>query len=439
MTYTSLRSSTLLLVSALAACSDDATGDPSTSTTEASAPGSTGDSSTSTGDDTPTTAASDPPGTASSGDATSTSTSATSGTTESSSSGEPGTTTDATTGEPAGWHPPDCASVTGTGAVTFSHDEGATLAPMDQMIVPVHYTFGLVALGEPGRLLAGSGGEILASDDYGCSWHSIGEASGGNTPAVILHAAGATRAYGYGENDSVLVRVDDEMVTPLKSPSGPDGLVGLGVDPDDPDHVRIGDYLGKMWDSVDAGAQWSPIGTVAVETLAYRFAFDPHDLDHVVVGALGEGVLVSHDAGAMWQPATGLGPGDANGFHVVVSPVDGDIVWVEGLDLEEPDESMSRHIWRSEDGGLTFTAAVDADDATLYNGNHMFAHPTDGDVLYFVFGSNYQNYGTDVFRYEHAGGTITTTHNKWHDTVLAFLPGDPAWMFLGLSIEPGGG
>ena len=230
------------------------------------------------------------------------------------------------------------------------------------------------------------------------------------------------------------------MITKLTSPAGQEGIVGLGVDPDDPDNLRIGDSAGRLWDSNTAGMTWEPAGTPAfMGSLAYRVAFDPQDIDHVLVGALAKGVLVSQDGGQKWTTATGLGSGNFNGFNLVVSPVDGDIVWVEGLDLGDPNEATSRHIYRSEDGGLGFVAVIDADEATLYNGNHLFAHPTDPALLYFVFGSNFGNYGTDLYRYDHAADTIDLTHNKWHDTIIEFLPGDPSVMYLGLSIEPGGG
>jgi len=311
---------------------------------------------------------------------------------------------------------------------------------MDQTITPVTYTFGLVALGKPGAMLAGSGQKLLASADAGCSWHEIGPGAGPNTPAMVLRAAGDTRAYAFGDNDSVIVRIDDEKITKLASPASNEGIIGLGVETGDPDHVRIGDTAGRLWDSSDAGLTWSPLGVAAfADSLGYRAAFDPQDIDHVLFGALGVGVLVSVDGGLGWKGATGLGPGKANGFNLVVSPAAGKVVWVEGLDLVDPNEASSRHIWRSEDGGLSFTAVVDAADATLYNGNHLFAHPTDPDVLYFVFGSNYGNYGTDLYRYDHADAKISLTHNKWHDTVIEFLPGDPSWMYLGLSIEPLGG
>ncbi len=350
-----------------------------------------------------------------------------------------GTTGD-TTGELPGWQPPACDGVTGTGAVTFSFDQGATVAAMDQAIVPVTYTFGLVALGKPGAMLAGSKQEILASSDAGCSWHSIGPTPANNAPALMLRAAGDTRAYGFGDNDSAIVRIDDEVISKLASPAGPEGIVGLGVDPQDPGHLRIGDSAGRLWDSSDAGADWQPQGAPAfANSLAYRVAFDPQDLDHVLVGTLAQGVRVSFDGGAEWSSATGLGSGKVNGFNLVVSPADGDIVWMQGLDLDDPNEASSRHIYRSEDGGLSFVAVVDADEATLYNGNHLFPHPTDPELLYFVYGQNFGNYGTDLFRYDHAADQIDLTHNKWHDTIVEFLPGDPSVMYLGLSIEPGGG
>ncbi|MBA3547124.1 MAG: hypothetical protein H0T76_11620 [Nannocystis sp.] len=56
-----------------------------------------------------------------------------------------------------------------------------------------------------------------------------------------------------------------------------------------------------------------------------------------------------------------------------------------------------------------------------------------------MFGSNFGNYGTDLFRYDHGQAKISLTHNPWHDTVIEFLPGDPSWIYLGLSVEPLGG
>ena len=337
-------------------------------------------------------------------------------------------------GGQAVWTAPDCATVTGTGAVTFTSDEGATLAPMDQQLQPVTYTFGLVALGQPGRLVAASGDEILMSDDAGCTWAVIGQVEGG-TP--VLRGAGDTRAYGFVDNYPVLLRVDDDMVTPLTSPTA-EGIVGLGVDPVDPDHLRLGDSAGQLWDSVDAGEHWIAQGVAAVAApIVYRAFFDPADIDHVIFGVAVQGAWVTTNAGAAWTQSTGFGAGNANVFNLSISGADPYLVWAEGYDLANLEDASARHVFRSEDGGLTFTAVVDADEAILYNGNHLFPHPTDPDVLYFVFGSNYEGYGTDIFRYDHGTETVTLTHNAWDDVAaIAFLPNDPSVMYFGLSVEP---
>jgi hypothetical protein len=335
------------------------------------------------------------------------------------------------------WRPPDCDEIVGSGAVTFSADQGATVTPTDRQLRPVTYTFGLVALGEPGLLRAGSGREILGSDDAGCTWRSLGAAGGANVPALTLRAAGARRAYGFGDNTAALVRIDDEEVVELRSPAGKAGIVGLGVDPDDPDHVRLGDSRGRLWASTDAGESWAWLGVQApTGSLAYRAAFDPQDLDHVLFGTLGEGVLMSTSGGDAWRRATGLGEGRVNAFNVVVSPAQGEVVWTIALDLEQASEAKSRRIFRSEDGGRSFEVVVESHEAKLYNGNHMFPHPSDPDVLYFVFGSNFGDYGTDLYRYDYAADALTWTHNRWHDTVIEFSPADPSVIYLGLSLEP---
>ena len=351
----------------------------------------------------------------------------------SSSSGQDSGSSDSSTGGEAVWMPPDCDMVTGTGAVTFTFDEGNTLAPMDGQILPVTYTFGLVALGQPGALLAASGDQILASSDAGCSWDSVGQITGG-TP--VLRAAGDTRAYGFVDNGEGLTRIDDGVITALSSPVG--NVVGLGVDPTDPDHVRIGDSEGQLWDSTDAGEQWSLQGVASgAGPLVYRAFFDPTNLDHAIFGVAVQGAWVTMDGGARWSQSTGFGPGNANAFTVSISSADPSVVWAEGYDLANLDDATARHVFRSEDGGLTFAPVVDADQATLYNGNHLFPHPTDPDVLYFVFGTNFQNYGTDVYRYDHGTGAVTLSHNPWHDVAaITFLPGDPSLMYFGLSIEP---
>lgn len=339
----------------------------------------------------------------------------------------------------AQWGPPACTSVSGTGAVTFSSDHGATLAPMSEAIGGVTYTMGLVALDLPNTLLASSGGTLLRSEDAGCNWTTVT-----TLPSSILSLSKGVgdRAWGWVDNDQPLVRIDGSTITSLKNPAP--GTLGLIADPNDADRVRLGGSDGSLWESTDAGQTWDPIGvppTSSSALLAYRFDFDPNDLDHVIFGAATEGAHVTFDGGKTWTKSTGISPsGKANAFEFAISPADSNVVWLEGLDLDEnlagTSPTEGRHIWRSTDGGKSFVPVVDHEPGTvpLTNGLPMFAHPTDPNVLYFEFGTYFQGYGTDLFRYDAGSDQLTQTHNAFHDVlVLAFSPADAGILYLGVS------
>jgi photosystem II stability/assembly factor-like uncharacterized protein len=327
-----------------------------------------------------------------------------------------------------GWGAPSCTSVTGA-AITFTRDEGATLAGTEPL-TGTFYTMGLVALAEPGHLLAGTASAIFASSDAGCTWTHLDD-----TGSSMRLAARGDVAYGYADNQALMVRIEGGVVTPVTPPSA---VVGLAVDPADVDHLRIVDDHGQIQDSVDGGVKWTRLGTAATDgsQITYRGAFDPTDLDHVMVGASVGGASVTTTAGTTWTPSTGLATGNANVFNLAIAPSPA-IVWAEGLDLSQTD-GMNRHVWRSTDGGASFTAVVDQSPTSpvLYNGNPLFPHPTDPDVLYFTFGSFFQGYGTDVYRYDHATGNVTTTHNDAHGVdAIEFAPDDPELMYFGLTHE----
>lgn len=334
------------------------------------------------------------------------------------------------------WAEPACDSVAGTPAITFTRDEGKTLAATEGELHGVAYTYGLVALDTPNTLVAENDGRVLRSTDAGCTWTEIGTVD--RTPLVLTAAEGG-RAYAWSDNGNALYRIDAEGVTPLVSPV--ESIVGLQADATDGTRVRLGDGVGVVWESTTAGdGRWQSVGVPPVaEPLVYRVAFDPNDLDHVLVGTATESAFVSEDGGATWTQSTGFSKGGtrANVFNIVVSPADGDVVWGMGLDLADD----SRHIYRSKDGGRTFKRVINhTRKVTLINGNVMAAHPTNPKVLYFVFGTFFQNYGTDIYRYDAAKKRVTKTHNDYDDvSSIAFNPADSSVMYLGLTVEEVGG
>jgi hypothetical protein len=335
---------------------------------------------------------------------------------------------------------PQCSMITGSAAVTFTRDAGRTLAPTATSLSGIGYTFGVATLDEPGVVVAWHRNDLLRSDDHGCSWRVIETIEGIDFPPSITAAKGA-RAYIWSDNRQFLARYDSRGVSTLKQPVA---FVGLGVNRDNGDHVRAGGTDGTIWDSYDAGETWEKVGALQIEgsVIFYRFAFDPADLDHIIAGTTGTGAFYTYDGGRIWRRSAGFRDGFVNAFNAVISPVNGDVVWVMAINTTESDAghpSHGRHIFRSTDGGANFTAVVDeAPGVKLINGPTMAADPRDANLLYFVFGTHIQGYGTDLFRYDAASGVLSMTHNDHHGIdSIAFSRTDPAVMYLGLEVVSG--
>ncbi|HVT03153.1 MAG TPA: sialidase family protein [Thermoanaerobaculia bacterium] len=335
---------------------------------------------------------------------------------------------------------PNCAVIEGTAAVTFTGNDGRLLTPTSGPLHGVNYTMGLVALETPGVLLAAAGTSLIRSTDHGCSWSVIGELRGSEGFPPFLTAARGNRAYAWADQRSDLFSIDGMSVRVLKSPVT--AMIGLGVDPGTSDHVRIAGGDGSVWDSSDGGASWTARpGKAPPASIFYRARFEEADLDHIVLGTASTGSFLSRDGGLTWTASRGLGAKGANIFELTISVADPRIVWAAGIDFAELDggaPSGGRHIYLSEDGGASFRPVVDASPTvTIRNGPVMAAHPANPNLMYFAFGSYFQKYGTDLYRFDVSNGQLTTEHNSYDGIdAIAFQRGNPSVMYLGLeSVE----
>jgi len=344
---------------------------------------------------------------------------------------------------PAGTFPP-CVVVAGIPAVTFTLDAGRNLAPTAQQFTSLGYTYGLATLDTPSTLLAWHQSSLLLSADDGCSWRPIYSYESQELFPPRIQAAAGGRAYIWSDNrDSVpLFRYDPSgSVASLKVPGA---IIGLGVDPADGNRLMAGDANGAVWISRDGGQQWAPSGRLAAgaSLLTYRFAFDSSSLNHIVAGTAVNGVWVSFDGGSNWMQSEGLGAkGLVKAFNVVISPADPNVIWAMALDTTQSDVAPAhgRHIYRSTDGGRTFAAVVDEGPGLqLINGPLLVPDPVDPNVLYFVFGTYFQAYGTDLFRYDAARRALTVQHNDYDNiNAITFSRIRPYVMYLGLESEKG--
>lgn len=332
---------------------------------------------------------------------------------------------------------PRCQTVTGDGSATFTRNEGRSIAPTSTALTPVVYTAGLVTLDRPGALLSVANNVLSSSSDAGCTWAPVAKIDGWY---IKLAAASGDRAYAWDQDGNITL-VTPTGASPRTSPTGT--VTGLGTDPLNGNHLRVSDWDGQLYDSGDGGNTWQPIGTAAGSlTSFYTTAFDPANLDHAVVGGMSVGAQVTFDGGRTWTASAGLAAsaGQVNAFSIAISPASSNVVYAMALDIGELDAGVpsgGRHIYRSTDGGRHFTPVVDQNgEVTIVNGPLLVAHPTDPNIAYFVFGTSFAQYGTDIYRYDSERKQVSKTHNTYDKVnAIAFHPRMPQVMYLGVAEE----
>ena len=189
----------------------------------------------------------------------------------------------------------------------------------------------------------------------------------------------------------------------------------LGVDPEDPDHVLFGTRREGLWESTDGGLTFAqvpveavPVGGIGETTQdqpgVMFVSWDRETPGRVFVGVSGAGVYRSDDAGATWRvvedlggtatvPAEGQVVGgrlvvafndggdgvpatvriydpDADSWHEVTPPLDAPW-WAFAVDPGDPNRMAAvalqmndGQLWRSVDGGASWTSAAVLDSTT---------------------------------------------------------------------------
>jgi len=325
---------------------------------------------------------------------------------------------------------PDCASA--STFLTWTFDDGATLAPTTTGPEVNAYTFGIgIVATDPNRIWAEHAGTLWRSEDAGCTWSP---ATTLDDPWWVYAAQPSGVLWGYASNGRSVMRIEGDVVD-VHTVDQP--ALGIGADPADPLTALVGGP-NDLSVTTDGGATWSTLAGPGVT--AYAWAFDPADVGRIVVGTMSDGAWYTHDRGRTWAHATGLGSGNTNIFTVTWSAADPDVVWAEGLDVDEMDSgaaNQGRHVWRSGDGGATFTSVVEQTvDVVLTNGFASATPPDDADAFYFTFGTSFGGEGTHLYRYDHAAGVVTSTHSDWSGaSALAFSPVTPGLLYVAVVKE----
>lgn len=331
----------------------------------------------------------------------------------------------------AGWRVPECTTVVGA-PVTFTRDDGLTLAKVEPAPTGTTYTTSVIALPEPNLLLVARDSVLYRSEDAGCRWSPLGQVEG---DFIQLVPGAGHRAYGYSPHLPDVLVVTEDGAAYVRGPGA--DVRGLAARCDEPGTLRLVDARGRVYSSEDDGETWTLLGAApgVTEGSVQAAAFGGAALDRVVIAMWG-GVSTSIDGGRRWKRAAGLSRTSANVFSVAISPADERIVWVEGLDLAAAG-GLDGRLWISRDGGLHFEVVVTASaDVTLPNGVPMLAHPIDPDILYYTWGTAFLGIGSKLYKVSAQQRSVTYTTNPYSRIMaLTASPADAGLLYLGLSNE----
>ena len=198
----------------------------------------------------------------------------------------------------------------------------------------------------------------------------------------------------------------------------------LAADPTNANIIYLGAAGGGVWKSVDAGVTWAPITDNQATLFTGAIAVAPSAPNTIYVGTgeannsidsyYGLGVLKSTDGGATWTlenaggdftrktiSAIAIDPTNANNVYVAIS--DGGVNGVGG----------NTGIWKSTDGGATFTNTTTA--IPNVTGNSEFSdvviNPTNPLNLYCAIGSPGGSVENGVYETMDGGATWAASGN----------------------------
>ena len=340
------------------------------------------------------------------------------------------------------WQSPRCDVVNGDGAISYTRDDGRTITATTVRPKPLQYVFDVVPMPQNSLLGVDSRGTLQSSTDAGCSWTTFGQVTGLDVPRLSTSPIGD--AYVWDQNTAGLYRVEGNKVIALPPVTNTSaGVTALAVDRFLPQHVRAILSDGTVRDSYDRGRTFHTTGRPPHPDLfVYSASIDPANLNHITLGTMVDGAYTTWLGGWQWTKAKLGKPGEnVNAFSITISPANPLVVWAQGINLTENDNgapSEGRHIYRSTDGGQTFRVAVDhvPGEVTLVNGALLAPSPTDANIVYFVYGTSWAAYGTDLFRYDARHNQLSVQHNDYDGIKsISFNPRNTKVMYLGFAVE----
>jgi hypothetical protein len=348
---------------------------------------------------------------------------------------------------------PGCQRTTGdAGGFRFSLDGGAVLAPNARRLANIAYTWDLDVDPRDGDvILEVHQGRLFRSLDAGCTFAEMPGVPAGDwdrltrapsDPDVLVLTSVFASRVAFTADGGQHWTVEDL----------PDDVMDLAVDPSDSWHWTFVGRGPAINTRTGPAERWTarPIPLDAGQSVISA-AYAPSRPDRWLVASATRGIYRTDDSGETWRASSeGLfapvgDPSEPTLSVVVASvtfaPSDPDVAYAT-LNQVGRNQSL-RGLWRSADGGSTWSLRVRDDDpvgttlARITGGTRVFVSPTDPDWTFFAFGMAYDGYGTDLFRSRDGLRTLDVSHfaDFYEIYAMAFGPRGSPVVFVGASSD----
>lgn len=191
-------------------------------------------------------------------------------------------------------------------------------------------------------------------------------------------------------------------------------ITSIAVDPKNSSNVYAGSTgsEGALWVSRDRGSNFERLASGFDFTSVHRLATSPSEPAVAYAGVLGGGVWRTADRGRSW---TRLSTPTDSVSAILIDPRNSQVLYLG--------DRNTTIVWRSTDGGTTWTQYFDA-GSSFYRIQSAELAPSDPDVMYVsVFGRIGPMAGT-LFRIEHGAAAPTASQPLRPCTAIAVDPRD---------------
>jgi hypothetical protein len=348
---------------------------------------------------------------------------------------------------------PACDRTTGdAGGFRFSRDGGATLAPNAHRLADIAYTWDIdVHPRDPDDILELHQGRLYRSLDAGCTFTAVRGVPAGDWDRLVRAPSAPDILVLTTISAAALAYTPDGGNTWLTEALS-DDVVELSIDPSDPWRWTFVGRAPAIHSRGSVDERWTTL-PVPLDTgqSIISAAYSPVRPQRWLVGSSTRGLYITDDGGQTWatsseglfadvgdppEPTRSVVPAS-----ITFAPSDPEVAYAV---VNQVGRGQSlRGIWRSGDGGRTWSRRVADEDlvgavpARITGGTRVFVSPADPDWTFFAFGMAYDGYGTDLFRSRDGLRSLSVSHfaDFYEVFAMAFGPTGTSVVFVGASSD----